>query len=231
MSSLSKQKQRLSAKWSVRPRLILSVLLAGLVTILLPNQYKLPTRILCGWDAGMICFLGWSLVLMFKSTPHTMRYNAQRQDEGRAVILSVVLAAACASVLAIVFILRDTQDAPPEQLIFHVLLSITTIVGSWLLVHTIFALHYAHKYYQDGDKEQPDCKAEGLDFPEDAEPDYWDFLYFSFVIGMTSQVSDVQVTSRSIRRLALMHSILSFFFNTAIVAMSINILAGLVQKK
>ncbi len=103
-----------------------------------------------------------------------------------------------------------------------------TIIGSWLLVHTIFAMHYAHEYYQDH-QTQSDCKAGGLDFPEDIEPDYWDFLYFSFVIGMTSQVSDVQITSRSMRRLSLLHSILSFFFNTAIVAMSINIIAGLIQ--
>ena len=103
-----------------------------------------------------------------------------------------------------------------------------TIIGSWLLVHTIFAMHYAHEYYQDH-QTQSECKAGGLAFPEDIEPDYWDFLYFSFVIGMTSQVSDIQITSRSMRRLSLLHSILSFFINTAIVAMSINIIAGLIQ--
>jgi uncharacterized membrane protein len=112
-------------------------------------------------------------------------------------------------------------------LLLHVTLSVVTIVGSWLLVHTIFASHYARAYYKTG-KSLSQCKKDGLDFPSDSEPDYWDFLYFSFVIGMTSQTSDVEVTSREIRRLALLHGVLSFFFNTTIVAMTINIIAGLI---
>ncbi len=166
--------------------------------------------------------------LMVQAIPKTMRCNAQSQDEGRLVILGLITAAACASILAIAFILKETQGKDESVLIFHVILSVITIVGSWLLVHTIFAMHYAHEYYQDH-KIQSNAKAGGLDFPEDREPDYWDFLYFSFVIGMTSQVSDIQITSRSLRRLALLHGILSFFFNTSIVAMSINIIAGLIQ--
>lgn len=100
-------------------------------------------------------------------------------------------------------------------------------MGSWLLVHTIFASHYARDYYKTG-KSLSQWKKDGLDFPSDNEPDYWDFLYFSFVIGMTSQTSDVEVTSREIRRLALLHGVLAFFFNTTIVAMTINIIAGIV---
>lgn len=163
---------------------------------------------------------------MVRATPETMRRNAQVQDEGRLVILGLITAAACASLLAIGFMLKDTKGVSTTVLTLHVTLSVVTIVGSWLLVHTIFALHYAHGYYQDG-KTLPECKAEGLDFPNDIEPDYWDFLYFSFVIGMTSQVSDVQITSRAMRRLALLHGILSFFFNTTLLAISINIIAGL----
>ncbi|MCL1466503.1 DUF1345 domain-containing protein [Argonema galeatum] len=165
---------------------------------------------------------------MAQAMPKTMRRNAQSQDEGRLVILSVVTAAACASILAIAFILKEAKGKDVSIVIPHVILAVVTIIGSWLLVHTILAMHYAHEYYQDR-KTQSDSKAGGLDFPEDIEPDYWDFLYFSFVIGMTSQVSDVEITSRSLRRLALLHSILSFFFNTAIVAMSINIIAGLIE--
>jgi uncharacterized membrane protein len=176
----------------------------------------------------MICFLASTWMLMVQAIPKTMRRNAQSQDEGRLVILSLVTAAACASILAIVFILRDTKGKDISIVIPHVMLAVTTIIGSWLLVHTIFAMHYAHEYYKDR-KNHIHAKAGGLDFPEDIEPDYWDFLYFSFVIGMTSQVSDVQITSRSQRRLALLHGILSFFFNAAIVAMSINIIAGLIQ--
>lgn len=103
---------------------------------------------------------------------------------------------------------------------------ILTIVGSWLLVHTVFALEYAYRYYHDTNitSKQSPC----LDFPNETDPDYWEFLYFSFVIGMTSQVSDVQTTSRLMRRLALLHGIISFFFNTSILAMSINIIAALI---
>jgi uncharacterized membrane protein len=195
---------------------------------MLPDWFSLSTRILCIWDAGMISFLAATWALMLQAEPATMRGNAQRQDEGRLVILSIVTAAACASVLAIAFILKEAKGKEINIVIPHLMLAIVTIIGSWLLIHTIFTMHYAHEYYQDHHT-QSDCKAGGLDFPEDIEPDYWDFLYFSFVIGMTSQVSDVAITSRSLRRLSLFHSILSFFFNTAIVAMSINIIAGLIQ--
>ena len=206
--------RKFSHRWRVRDRLILSGVFALISAFLLPTWSSLSTRIL--------------LILMLQAIPKTMRRNAQSQEVGRLVILGLITAAACASILAITFILRETQGKDTSIVIPHVLLVVFTIIGSWLLVHTIFATHYAYEYYQDH-KIQSNCKAGGLDFPEDIEPDYWDFLYFSFIIGMTSQVSDVQITSRSMRRLALLHGILSFFFNTAIVAMSINIIAGLIQ--
>ena len=226
MQSLTKNK--LSHRWRVRSRLMLSILVALAVSVLLPSHFSLSTRILCIWNAGMISFLAATWSLMIRAKPKTMRYNAQSQDEGRLVILSLITSAACASTLAIAFILKEAKGKEISIVIPHVILAVVTIIGSWLLVHTIFAMHYAHEYYQDH-QTQSDCKAGGLNFPEDIEPDYWDFLYYSFVIGMTSQVSDVEITSRSLRRLSLLHSVLSFFFNTAIVAMSINIIAGLIQ--
>lgn len=220
-------KFKLPHHWRVRSRLISSLLVAFIVSVLLPSWINLSTRILCIWNGGMICFLALTWILMVKALPKTMRRNAQSLDEGRLVILSLITAAACASILAIAIILRETKGKGMDVLIPHLILAVVTIIVSWLLVHTIFAMHYAHEYYQDH-KTDSNSKAGGLDFPEDIEPDYWDFLYFSFVIGMTSQVSDVQITSRSLRRLTLIHSILAFFFNTAIVAMSINIIAGLI---
>lgn len=163
---------------------------------------------------------------MASATPDSMRRHARQEDAGRLVISILVTAAACASLLAIGFILHD-KGLKSNFLILHLALSLITIVGSWLLVHTIFASHYARDYYKTG-KSLSQCKKDGLDFPDDNEPDYWDFLYFSFVIGMTSQTSDVEVTSRQIRRLALLHGVLSFFFNTTIVAMTINIIAGMI---
>lgn len=221
-------KHQLHSRWRIRSRLFLSSIFALIASVLLPSWFNLSTRILCIWDTGMLCFLVSTWFLMLKVTPKTMRRNAQSQDEGRFVILSLITAAACASFLAIAFTLRDTKGGTLNVVLLHLLLAGATIIGSWLLVHTIFAMHYAHEYYQDH-KTQSNAYAGGLAFPEDIEPDYWDFLYFSFVIGMTSQVSDVAITSQSLRRLALAHGVLSFFFNTAIVAMSINMIASLIQ--
>lgn len=226
-STENQNKNKLSHRWRVRSRLILSAIFSLIASFFFPSWFSISTRILCIWNVGMISFLISTWVLMLQAMPKTMRRNAQSQDEGRLVILSLITAAACASILAITFILRETKEKDIRIVIPHIILAVITIMGSWLLVHTIFAMHYAHEYYQNH-KTQSDSKAGGLDFPKDIEPDYWDFLYFSFIIGMTSQVSDVQITSRSLRRLSLFHSILSFFFNTAIVAMSINIIAGLI---
>jgi len=166
---------------------------------------------------------------MVRATPQHMHRYAQREYAGRLALFTIIIAAACASVLAIGFLLSDNKK---DQLIssvlaLHVTLAVMTIIGSWLLVHTMFALQYAYNYYQASESNKEEL-SEGLGFPEDREPDYWDFLYFSFVIGMTSQVSDIQTTSRRMRRLALLHGVLSFFFNTTILAMSINIIAALI---
>ncbi len=205
---------------------LISVLCAALVGSFLPSWMHWATRTLCIWDAGMACFLGLTWGTMLQATPATMRKRAQQQDAGRLVILGLITAVACISIFAIVFMLQDKKNAG-GLLILHLGLSILTIVGSWMLVHTIFAIHYAHAYYQDH-KTLQERKSAGIDFPGELEPDYWDFLYFSFVIGMTSQVSDTDITSSAMRRLALIHGILSFFFNTTILAMSINIIAGLI---
>lgn len=221
-------KAKLPLQWRVRSRLVLSIIFALIASILIPSWLNLYTRSLCIWNVGMTCFLVSTWILMLQATPKVMRRNAQRQDDGRLLILTIITTAACASLLAIAFMLRETKGAGLNVIITHIVIAGGTIIGSWFLVHTIFAMQYNRAYYQDHETES-DSHARGLIFPEDIEPDYWDFIYFSLVIGMTSQVSDVQITSNSLRRLALLHSVLSFFFNTAIVAMSINIIAGLIQ--
>jgi len=212
---------------SVRFRLLSSILVAGLCGFLLPSWLHIASRMLCIWNAGMACFLGLTWRVMLQATPSMMSQKAKMQDAGRLTILSLVTAAACASLLAIGFILHDAKNLSVPILILHTGLSVVTIIGSWLLVHTIFAMHYAHEYYQDDLSTPVVDDIGGLEFPKETQPDYWDFLYYSFVVGMTSQVSDVQITSRAMRRLTLIHGVLSFFFNTAILAMSINIIAGL----
>jgi len=172
------------------------------------------------------------------------------QDNNRTVIFIFVLAAALMSLFIVVLLLKSTQQLTGNALTLHILLSITAVMCAWALVHTIFVFRYAHLYYetkgkagktageQDSAKNlvsdskrnvQPQYK-EGLEFPEEKTPDYLDFTYFSFVIGMTFQVSDVEISSKRIRRLALMHSLVSFAFNTVIVALSINIISGLMTK-
>ncbi len=213
---------------NVRLRLLLSTLLAGIVAIALPRWISPSANMLCVGDAGMMCFLLLTWRAMLITTPKVMRSHAQQEDVGRFVILSLVLGSALLSLMALGYLLKTTKGLVGFTLIAHLGLSIATILITWSLVHTIFALHYARDYYRDGHTRLKDCQVNGLMFPNEEEPDYWDFLYFSFIIGMTAQVSDVSITSRRLRKLALFHSVLSFFFNTAILAMSVNIIAGLI---
>jgi uncharacterized membrane protein len=161
-----------------------------------------------------------ALYLMWRSDVHRIRRRAAMQDESQVMILVLTVAAAIASLAAIFSELSTVPgvNRQPAQLI----LATTTIVLSWAFIHVMFALHYAHEYYGDG----RDHIIGGLQFPDDKEPDYWDFMYFSFVIGMCAQVSDVTVSSKSIRRTVLAHGIISFLFNAALLALTVNIAAS-----
>jgi len=214
-------------KLEAQLRLLIAILVSGLVFLLLPSRLLLPTRVIIAWDSGFVCLLVLIWSIMISATPQKMRHRAQHQDANRWVISNIVIGAACASLLAIVFMLKSTPGSSTSLVVLHLTLSALTIVTSWLLMHTVFALHYAHRYYHDNRATPIVDDSEGLDFPKEKQPDYWDFLYFSFVVGMTFQVSDVEITSRQMRRLALVHAVLSFFFNTVILALSINLIAGL----
>ncbi|MDZ8067386.1 MAG: DUF1345 domain-containing protein [Nostoc sp. DedQUE08] len=220
-------KLNLFKNFDSRPRLIIATGLAVLVSVILPHSLHLPTRILCAWNSGIDFFLAITWWKMIKANPEKIRRYAESEYEGHLAIFMLVIAAACASVLAIGFLL-DKKGLSIIQLTLHVVLSIMTIIGSWLLVHTMFAVQYAHSYYKYINHNHSEEITRGLDFPHNDYPDYWEFLYYSFVVGMTSQVSDVQTTSPGMRRLTLLHGILSFFFNTTILAMSINIIASLI---
>ncbi|MBE8966195.1 DUF1345 domain-containing protein [Nostocales cyanobacterium LEGE 12452] len=221
-------KLNLFKNFDSRPRLIVAIGIAVLVSVILPHSLHLPTRILCAWNSGIDFFLAITWWKMIKANPQKIRRYAESEYEGHLAIFMLVIAAACASVLAIGFLLTDKKELSIILLTLHVILSIMTIVGSWLLVHTMFAVQYAHSYYKYINRNHREEITRGLDFPHNDYPDYWEFLYYSFVVGMTSQVSDVQTTSPDMRRLTLLHGILSFFFNTTILAMSINIIASLI---
>lgn len=203
-----------------RPRLLVSVA-AGLVAIAaLPAEWRLATRLLVGWDIGVALYLVAVYELVWRSDVARMRRRAALQDEGALAILMLTVGAALASLAAIVAELgmpHAGSGRPPAQLV----LATVTIGLSWAFIHTIFALHYAHEFY--GERAEA---SGGLAFPGREAPDYWDFVYFSFVVGMTSQVSDVAVTSRRIRRTVTAHGVVSFLFNAALLALTVNIAAS-----
>jgi uncharacterized membrane protein len=212
----------------VRPRLLIAVVMAVVLWAILPASLAPSTRTILALDLGGVVFLALSWIMMARATPERMRLRARMQDEGRWTILLLTVGAAIFSIAVIAVELRGMKDLPADGQWTHVSLAAGTIVCSWLVTHTMFALHYAHAFYGDADG-NPDTidHIGGLEFPGNEHPDYWDFLYFSFVVGMTCQTSDVQITLRGMRRLCLAQGMLAFFFNTVILALSINIAAGL----
>jgi uncharacterized membrane protein len=200
-----------------RPRTFISMVIGLAGFFLLPDSLRLVTRFLAAWDIFAAFYLALAYVMVFRCGLAYVRRNAVLQDDGRFLILLVVAAGAFASIAAIVFELGASHHGTPE-----LALATVTIVLSWATVHTVFALHYAHEFYRGP-------KPGGLQFPngdEHVDADYWDFVYFSFVIGMTAQVSDVGITDRMIRRTVTAHGIISFVFNTALLALMVNIAAS-----
>jgi uncharacterized membrane protein len=186
----------------------------------------LPLELIAGWDAYALCFLLLSWVRMLNAQPHVLARLARLQHHLRTLILLFALGGAVASLGAVGLLLSTAKAASGASRSEHVLIAVGTVVLSWFLVHTVFALFYAYLFY----RQLPTTSAKrsgGLAFPETKMPDYADFAYFSFVIGMTSQVSDVQITGRTLRRWALLHGLISFAFNLAIVGLSINVIASL----
>jgi uncharacterized membrane protein len=205
-----------------RPRLFSSAAVGVVVTLALAaTHWRMATRVLVGWDIAVALYLVLAFEMMAGSDVHTIRRHAAHQDEGRHTILILTIAAAIASLVAIFAQLGSGAGAGENRQPLPLALVTVTIVLSWTFIHSIFALHYAHEFYdEDGG---------GLAFPgAEREPDYWDFVYFSFVIGMTSQVSDVGVTSKHIRRTVAAHGVLSFVFNTTLLALTVNIAASVI---
>ena len=202
------------------PRLLLAIAVGLVVIAAVPGEWRIATRLLIGWDVAVGLYLLAAYEMIWRSDVTRMRRRAALYDEGAVIILVLTVGAALASLGAILAELGVSHQAsgrPPGQLA----LAAATIGLSWAFIHTIFALHYAHEFY----RERPDA-AGGLAFPGGEEPDYWDFVYFSLVVGMTSQVSDVGVTSKVIRRTVAAHGVVSFFFNAALLALTVNIAAS-----
>jgi len=204
-------------------RLVYGLLIGlGVLTLPLPLSWQL--RGLLGWTVGVVVYLvlAWWLCIRFDA--QRTRERAQAQDEPSVVIFLLLLVATLACVMAIALMMQDVKDAPRQQRIFQIALFMVALGTTWLFIQAMFAFHYAHRYYQEEKNIQ--TTGAGLRFPGQRAPDYFDFLYFSHVVGMTSQVSDIQVTSREMRQITLVHSLLSFAFNIVILALSINVVAG-----
>jgi uncharacterized membrane protein len=204
---------------------IICMILAAAVYLLADIKNNALTRVMVGWNTFSLCMIIMTWITFKITTPEEIRRQAGLQDASRAAIFIIVLISAFASFFAVLLLVISEKK---ETEAFDIPVAIAGMLFSWFLVHTIFAMRYAHIFYGDHETE-PDMNAGGLIFPDEDKPDYFDFAYFSFVLGMTFQVSDIQITSKRLRRLALLHGILSFGFNTIIVALTINVIAGLTK--
>ena len=208
-----------------RPRLFVSMAIGLAAAVVLPlGVAQQPiTRAIVGWNVAAILYLILAMRMMFWSSHERMTTRALRHDEGSTVVLMMVVTAALMCIGAIVAELAVVKDLKGELRYAHIALAALTIVTSWAFTQIMFALHYAHDYYVTvihGDHG-------GLDFPGGHAPDYGDFIYFSCVIGTSGQTADISFTSRKMRRTGTVHCVLAFFFNTTLVALTINIALGL----
>jgi uncharacterized membrane protein len=214
-------------RWQIvraRPRFYIALAVGVIVALIIPEPPGPMRRAVIGWDIGIVVYLALLLAMAARATPQSMHRRAQNEDATRWVFLILIAGAALFSMFALLGLLHEVRSVSGFVAGELASLAGATILLSWVFAHTAFAVHYAHGYYAD----RTAAKPPGLMFPgERGDPDYWDFLYFSFVVGMTCQVSDVQVATQPWRRLVLAHGIVSFLFNTVVLALSINLLAGL----
>lgn len=208
-----------------RPRMVISLIFGALVLYFGPSDVG-TTRALLAWNASAVLFIVLILVMMGRTRAKDIRDHSAAEEEGRFTVLTVVIAAAAMTLIAIgveIFAVKEMQGASRA---LRLALTFGTVISSWAFVHVVFTIYYAHEFHAElaGKK----ALRGGLQFPGDPMPDYWDFLYFAFTIGMTAQTSDVVITSRRMRRLAIVHAIVSFVFTTAVIALTVNLGAQLV---
>jgi uncharacterized membrane protein len=213
-----------------RPRLFISCAFGIVVGLFLPHDTRLATKELLGWNAGLWLYFLLVGIMVVTDSSESMIRRAALQDDGRFAILILATLAACAAFSGIFAELTIVKDSSGLLRALHISLAAATIVSAWTFIHVMFALHYAHEYFsehvakntQDGKSPAP------LRFPGTDDPDYLDFFYFSFVIGVACATADIEIWARGLRRTALVHCVLAFFFNSAVLALTINIAAGLV---
>lgn len=207
-----------------RPFLLGALMLGVAVGLMVPAHYNDLRRALIGWNSGVWAYLLAMAWTMFRADHSRVRAIAEKQDESGGAVLSAVVVGAILSVYAMVTELADMRQASEHMKALHYGFTALTVIGSWLLVGVMYCLHYAHIYYTASKHTLP------LEFPDQhTQPNYWDFLYFSFTLSVAVQTSDVTVKTRAMRKLVLGHCVLAFFFNLVILGLSVNIAASLVN--
>ena len=211
----------------LQPRIYLAAIAGTIAFLLCPSDVPGTVRTLVAWDAGGLVYLFMAFWLMYRCGADHIKSVASAQDDSRLVILTVILLAIGVSFAAIAQLIgyakQPSIDSREQTILAS--LAILTIVTSWSVTQVAFAIHYAHEYYRPG----KGTDAHGLIFPQCDDPDYWDFLYFSTSIGAASQTADTGVRSRKLRRLVTLHAVIAFFFNTAVLALTVNIAASLAR--
>ena len=203
-------------------RLLIAAAVGIAAWLVAPGDAGAIARILIGWNAATWLFLMLALRMMYGATPDDIKRRAGIEEEGRAAMLGLVVAASIATFVAIGSELASAADPKDTARVFRVSLALATIFGSWLFVNFAFAIHYAHEFHTL----KRDAKTKTvLEFPGGEPPDYWDFLYFAMVLGTTFQTSDVNIHARPFRRTVLVHGLIAFLFNTAVIALTVNIAA------
>jgi len=211
----------LQARW----RFVFAALVCVAALGLLPDGYHLASRVLIGFDAGFALYLLLVTVMILRSDPDRVRRESPLQDDGRVAIPILTVSAGMVCLLAIIFWLRTASQSESIQPGLLALLFVTTLL-SWLFIHTMFALHYAHEYYAEHRG-----AGGGMRFPGDGKPGYGDFIYFAFVIGTSTAVSDVAVTSATIRKTVTAHGLVAFVFNVTMIALTVSIAGDAISIK
>ncbi len=209
----------------MRPRIYSAIAAAVLVGLLTPPTLAMALRCSAAWIAGGLVYIALAFAIMQHCDADHIRRRAARQDAAAQIILIIILLYIAASFAAILGLLTEAKSPTASAELKTLCLSLAgaTILVSWFVTQIAFTFHYAHEHYA------PDGRftEAGLGFPDDEHPDYWDFFYFATSVGATSQTSDTTVRSKAMRRLVSLHAIISFFFNTMVLALTINLAAGL----
>ena len=209
-------------KQDARHRIVIGLAAASAVFFSLRGHVRASIDMIVAWDTFAFFVLVQAWVVIVKTPQTRLRAHAKAQDVSQLLISVCVVVGASVALFAVGFLLGPHKTGPQPHLTVHLMLTLGTVIFSWMLVHTVFGLRYAHMFYGDSDDPVEARHAGGLTFPDERLPNYFDFAYYAFVIGMTCQVSDVQITSRKMRRLTLLHSVLSFGFNTVILALTVS---------